>query len=309
MSEEIIERSFPVEVPARLKLNNIRGKVIISPGDEETISVTAVKHLNTGNATHTEVDIFQDDDGLVVVETRHDKNISLLSLFKPCKVDYTVTVPKDCSVDLNCVSSKARIRGLEGEFNLNTVSGALEFTDLSGLVKAVSVSGSIRGQNITGSLHGGTVSGKIRMIESQIPEIDISSVSGNMIIQTPLAAGPYTFKGVSGNVTLIVPEDSGCIARTKSVSGRLQTSLPVTKDRRYGPRGLAEIQGGGPEVTYKSVSGSLKILTSEDDKPQTIHTANPVKVRHPTKANRMDVLEEIERGEISVEDALDKLNT
>ena len=106
MSEEIIERSFSVETPARLKLSNIRGKVDISPGDEDQISVTAVVYLNSGNADHTELDIHQDDDGMVVVETRHDKKNSFLSFFKPCKVDYAVTVPKDCSVELSCVSSK-----------------------------------------------------------------------------------------------------------------------------------------------------------------------------------------------------------
>ncbi|MBL6983661.1 MAG: DUF4097 family beta strand repeat protein, partial [Anaerolineales bacterium] len=275
----------------------------------DAISVTAVKHLNSGNADRTEVAIHQWDDGVVVVETRHDKNNGFLSLFKPCKVEYTVTVPKNCSVDLNCVSSKAAIQGLEGKFKFNTVSGALEFGDITGLVKVVSVSGVIKGQNLSGSLEGGSVSGKIRVMESQIPEIEISTVSGNIIVQTPILDGSYIFKGVSGNVTLIVPEDTGCVARTKSVSGRLQTSLPITKDRRYGPRGLAEIQGGGPEVVYKSVSGSLKILTSEDDKPQTIHVASPVGVRHPRKAARMDVLEEIERGELSVDDALEKLNS
>ncbi len=308
MSEEIIERSFSVETPARLKLSNIRGKVDISPGDEDQISVTAVVYLNSGNADHTELDIHQDDDGMVVVETRHDKKNSFLSFFKPCKVDYAVTVPKDCSVELSCVSSKARIQGLEGEFRFNTVSGSLEFADLVGQTKAVSVSGAIKGQNHSGILDGGTVSGKIRVMESQIPEMDISSVSGSIVVQTPLIDGPYVFRGVSGNVTMIVPEDAGCIARTKSVSGRIQTSLPITKDRRYGPRGLAEIQGGGPEVVYKSVSGSLKILISEDDIPQTVHVASPVGVHHHRKANRMGVLEEIERGEISVDDALGKLN-
>lgn len=308
MSEEIFERSFSVETPARLKLSNMRGKVEISPGDKDQISVTAVVYLNSGNADHTEVDFHQDDDGMVVVETRHDKKNGFLSFFKPCKVDYAVTVPKDCSVELSCVSSKARIQGLEGEFRFNTVSGSLEFADLTGQTKAVSVSGAIKGRNLSGILDGGTVSGVIRVMESQILELDISSVSGSIVVQTPLLDGPYVFKGVSGKVTIIVPEDAGCIARTKSVSGRLQTSLPITIDRRSSSRGLVEIQGGGPEVVYKSVSGSLKILTSEEDKPQTVHVASPVGAQHHHKSNHMGVLKETERGEISVDDALDKLN-
>ena len=64
MSKKIIELSFSVDTPARLKLSNIRGTVDISPGGEDSISVSAVIHLNSGNADHTEVDIHQEDDGL-----------------------------------------------------------------------------------------------------------------------------------------------------------------------------------------------------------------------------------------------------
>jgi hypothetical protein len=95
------------------------------------------------------------------------------------------------------------------------------------------------------------------------------------------------------------------VAHHKSVNGRLKTSLPITKDQRYGSRGLAEIQDGGPEVTCKSVSGSLRIVTSEDEKivEQRATSNRP----HQTK-NQLEILQKIETGELSVEDALNQLN-
>jgi hypothetical protein len=85
----------------------------------------------------------------------------------------------------------------------------------------------------------------------------------------------------------------------------LKTSLPITKDKRYGSRGFAEIQGGGTEVTHKSVSGSLRIVTSENEKI----VKQPAPPKQPVKSkNQLDILQKIESGEISVEDALDQLN-
>ena len=124
-------------------------------------------------------------------------------------------------------------------------------------------------------------------------------------MDTPLAEGPYMFKGVSGSLTLVVPEDTGCVAIHKSVSGRLKTSLPISKDKRYGSRGWLEIQGGGPEVTYKSVSGSFKVVTAEDEK--IVEQRKPVKPA-PQPKNQMEILQKIERGDLSVEDALEELN-
>jgi len=187
LGKEIIERSFPVKAPAFLKLSNIRGSVEIFAGEEDIVSISAVKHLNSGNADHTEVNIHQQDDGKVIIETHQDKHNGFFSILKPCKVDYRVSVPEHCSVELNCVSSKADIQGLVGEFSLNTVSGAIDINQISGPVKVVSVSGPISAKNLAGHLDGGSVSGKIRVMESQLSHIEISTVSGNITVQTPLS--------------------------------------------------------------------------------------------------------------------------
>ena len=65
MEQEKIEREFKVSDPAKLKVTNVRGSVHIEPGDMGTIHINAVKHLNSGDAEGTSVEIFQDEDGLV----------------------------------------------------------------------------------------------------------------------------------------------------------------------------------------------------------------------------------------------------
>jgi hypothetical protein len=306
MSQERIERNFEVESPAKLRLSNIRGSVDIQPGDDGYIKVNAVKYLDSGSEKDTEIEIEQDDDGQVIVKTKYDNSISnWFGPNKPCKVEYSVQVPVKTTVKANGVSSSISVQGMEGDFDIHSVSGSLKLNNLTGSIKANSVSGSIVGENLTGPLDGDSVSGKIRVMESQLPEAVVKTVSGKMVLQTPLGDGPYIFKSVSGNVNFIVPDDTGCVAHHKSISGRLKTSLPITKDQRYGSRGLAEIQGGGIEVTHKSVSGSLRIITFENEKIVEQRTTT----KPPSQSkDKIEILQKIENGELSVEDALDKLN-
>jgi hypothetical protein len=306
MSQETIDQRFEVDSPAQLKLSNIRGSIDIQPGDDGVIVVTAVKHLNTGNEEKTNVEIEQADDGQVVVKTSYDKFVTnWFGQNKPCKVDYKVQVPTECDVQASGVSSNITTGGLKGTIDLNTVSGKLNLSELSGDLKFNTVSGQIRADKLTGILDSNSVSGKTRVVESELSEATVKTVSGSIHLQTPLTEGPYTFKGVSGSVTLVVPEDTSCSAHFKSVSGRMRTSLPISKDHRFNSRGSMEIQGGGPEVTYKCVSGSFKIVSDENETiVERKETAEPPK----QKPDQMAILKKIESGEISVEDAINKMN-
>jgi hypothetical protein len=307
MSQEITETKFDVGSPSKLRLRNIRGSVDIHVGDVGVIEVTAVKHIKSGNPDLTEIKIIQADDGSVDVQTEYENSVAnWFGLNKPCKVDYVVIVPEDCDVNASGVSCPLSVNGLKGFIDISSVSGGLSLSDLSGSLKISTVSGSIKAEKLTGELDANSVSGRIRVMQSQLQKATFKTVSGNMVVETPLDEGPYLFKGISGNVTLVVPEDTACIARTKSVSGRLRTSLNITKDGRYGSKGLVEIHGGGPEVVYRCVSGSLRIVRFEDEK-----IIEPEKTRDlPLQPkNQIEILQKIENGDITVEDALKELNS
>jgi Putative adhesin len=306
MSTEMIERRFEVGSPAKLKLSNIRGLVDIQPGEVGVLAVRAVKHLDSGSQDLTEIEIEQAQDGQVIVKTKYEHSIvNWFGLNMPCKVDYTVWVPRNCSVRASGVSSEISIRNLEGSFEVNSVSGKVKLSNLIGSVKVGTVSGSVAAEKISGGLDANSVSGSVRVMEANLSEVQVKTVSGRMLLQTPLMAGPYRFKGVSGDVILIVPAETGCQASIQSISGRMRTSLPVTADHRYGSRGSMEIQGGGVEVSYNSVSGSLRVVTSEDEKAQE----RPVVPERPHPAqSQMAILSQIDRGEISVEEALRQLS-
>lgn len=322
MSTETIEHLFNVEKPARLKVSNVRGHVDIRPGDDGIIHITAVKHNSSSNNEKNQIIIGQESDGLVVAEAKYENSVTnWFGLNKPCRVDFTIRVPEACSVKLNCVSSSAAIQGLEGDFNFQGVSGKLELSNLKGAFDIGSVSGKLNAEQLVGPIDVNNVSGKVHISDSQIPTLVGKSVSGSAIIETPLTDGPYEFKSVSGNLSMISPEDTECTIYMKSVSGKAKVNLPVTSRSGARNKQVIQVAGGGPEVMMKSVSGILKIGSPDYQNAKTESVQEENKITEPVEDNEnipaetappskssMEILQEIEKGQISVDEALKQMN-
>jgi hypothetical protein len=308
MSQETVERTFNVTLPARLVISNIRGSVEIKPGSESEVHVSAVKLSSSGDAARTEIFIDQEADGTVRVETRYHHGGYFLFGDRPCKVEYVVTVPKRCSIDSKGVSSSSLVQGLEGDFHISTISGGVQVKDLAGPVRLNAVSGEVSGEAISGSLDYDTVSGSIRLVESRLTQVKGSSVSGRVWLQTDLKEGPYKIHTVSGGLYLLVPQGTACTVESKAVSGSIVTDLPINRDTRQGGYRQVEIGGGGTLVEFSGVSSNLSILSGEGGQSQAAtasqSTAAPDQ-ENPVDAN--EVLDKIERGEISVDEGIDLL--
>ena len=321
MTDETIEKTFQVNTPARLNISNIRGSITIQPGDADVIEVKAIKHGNF-DSDRFAVEMGQDADGSVRVETRSNEAFYGF-LSHPPKVDYSVRIPQASQLDASCVSSSLNVSGLEGEFRLRTVSGDVQLEKLTGPFKFNAVSGDITGNGLAGTLELNTVSGRVRLTDSGIPSADVSTVSGDIILQTPISQGPYKFGSVSGTVRLLVPADTRCDVELHSVSGNIRSSLPATSTKMGRGLRVSQIQGGGTQVRLKSVSGSVSIETEgvpvnrvpvatpasvEQTTPPPsvppVPPVEPVQPATPESLSTAEILQRIEKGEMTVEEAL-----
>ncbi len=316
MSEETIEKTFQVGTATRLVISNLRGSVTIKPGEPGVIEVKAFKHGNSVSANDV-IEMTQDAEGTVRVETRYNESFFGL-LSHPPKVEYTVRVPQGIRLDASCISSSLNVAGLTGEFKLKTISGDMDVADLAGPLKLNAVSGDITGSHLSGTLELGMVSGRVKLLQSEFPAADASTVSGDLQLQTPMTAGPYAFSSVSGSVRLLVPADTRCTAELNSVSGSIRSSLPSTSNSIT--RGLKVIQvaGGGASVRLKSVSGSLSLevegmpaanVTTQATMANSTVSAPPVPptppaVPPPSPLSTAEILQRIERGEMTVDEAI-----
>ena len=298
-----IEKTFSVSSPARLSVNNMRGSVEIHPGEEGVLLVTAVKKEHSGDEKRTEIEILQEADGTVKVATRFpDGGWNWMFGSQPCEVDYIVQAPRQCSLKLNGVSNTVLAEGFEGAVSVNSVSGEITLCNLTGALRIHTVSGDADGESLTGSLDLDTVSGDVTVKESSLSTINANSVSGDIQVRTPLVEGPFRFKSVSGDVRLSVPPETRCTAELHSVSGDLVSAFPITGSSRQHGSQTVNVQGGGVKLSLHSVSGDLSLDCDGEIPP----AAEPIKI--VSSADRRAVLERVERGELSVAEALGQLH-
>lgn len=303
MTEELIEHKFSTSLPASLYLCNIRGKVEIVSGMEGEILVTAKKLLHTGDEKNTQIIIEQESDGRVYVETRMPAFSSWLSGSKPCKVEYQIRLPRSSKVEVSNVSSSCSIEGIEGNIQVKSVSGDIILADLSGSMRLKSVSGDIEGKRLSGPLDFNTVSGDVNLSNSYFSAISGRTVSGDMLLETPLPEGEYKASTVSGDLHLSLPEEQGLTISISSMSGGIRTNsgrISNLGSQRY------EIGGGGPHFRYNSVSGSF-LVKSRDGSPPSEAETQPAPERRAAEEpsdRTLDVLQQIEEGKISVEEGL-----
>jgi hypothetical protein len=304
MSDETIEQTFqvPADASARLDVSNIRGSVEVLPGEAGVIRITAVKQPQTGDLDHTEVNVSQAEDGSVKAEVKFREGWRILGVSKPCKVSFTAHVPPQCTVHANGVSNSLKIQGLEGGFEVSSVSGEIALNALSGSLKLTTVSGDVDGETLQGNLQFQTVSGDVRLKESNLTAVTGNTVSGDIALQTALAEGPYTVRSVSGDLRLIVPVDTHCTAEVKGVSGKVHTTFPQAAYQHKNGSHIVEIQGGGVPVKLSGVSGDLWIGPAEGEIPEPAPAS--AQATQPAGPSRKEILDKIERGELSVEDGL-----
>lgn len=305
MNEERIERRFDVTSDASLWVSNIRGHIEVQSGDDGVIEVTAIKHLASGDCENTEISIEQDENGRVNARTDYPDRIAWLSWGKPCKVTYQVRVPQQCTLTIKGISSGISVSGVDGTARIRSVSGDVEIDSLTGELNLRCVSGSVRAKNYTGPVSMDMVSGSADFAGSQVPRIDCKTVSGAITLETSLQEGPYRFNSVSAKVVLVVPPDSTYTAKLNSMSGRIKTSLPGSITHRNGREARLTVGEGGPQVSLKSISGNLYLVTSRSD----LHGIVAAKTKPEKKAqpDRMDILDRIENGEIDVDQAIREL--
>jgi len=300
MSHDSIEQTFKVNQPVRIKISNICGSVSLQPGETDTVHVTADKLPGSGDAKRTSIELVQEQDGSISITTRFaDELLGWLFGGQACEVAYVIQAPRLSQLDINTVSATIQANGFEGEMQFRSVSGEMAISDLAGKIKAESVSGNILGEKFTGEANLKSVSGEIQVNDSDLQSIHLVTVSGNVHLQTGFSqVGPYRFETVSGDIRMNVPAQSRCSVEMHSISGDFNTNLQSSHITRKGGKVSAELGGGGVLVSMNSVSGDLHFIEKGMEgstEPATIGV------------DSQDILDRLEKGEISVDEAVTRL--
>jgi hypothetical protein len=328
--EEVV-REFEVGPGAELSVNNVSGDTRIRGQEGSVIRVWAKKSGSSRRVANTQIE-FDQVDNRVTVRTRAGLTGRWGIVRNVGSVEYDITVPRGCRVHVHTVSGDVDVRDTGASLAAETVNGDITIHDISGDSSITTVNGDVQGTRLEGTLAARSTNGDITIRESRLRRFTLNSVSGDFFIETPLTVGEHYFaKTVSGDLQLVIPRDARATIQLKTVSGDMHLEHPAEIIKAGRRHWQGRINGGGATVEMQSVSGDLDVsagsnlrspMAAERPTPAApappaapARPAAPAPVAEPAPAEEppsgesetSQILGELERGEITVEEAMQRL--
>ncbi len=273
-------RTFQIMEHARLVINNGAGTVAIRRGEEGTVSVTATKCASGIGIDAERMQIHYNQYGDTLdISSRMTWSILQFGLRT---VDFEITVPSSCDIQLNNGSGRVAVQGTSGEIRVRTGSGRVYAHDLQGLIAMKTGSGRIEAGNLQGLIDLRTGSSRIEAqnlqgqtnLRTSSSRIILGNVRGQLTAQTGSgrievsqaalsgesslktgsnaitfdgsldALGSYKFQTGSGGINLRLPDDAAFSLDARTGSGGVHNEF-----------GSNEV-GNGPRAPLKLRTGS-----------------------------------------------------
>jgi DUF4097 and DUF4098 domain-containing protein YvlB len=174
----------------------------------------------------------------------------------------SISIPQAAEASVSTVSADALVAGVRAAVRANTVSGSLTLDDLSGRTSVNTVSGAVECSRLHGPLSVNSVSGSVTAQRSDLPDVSIHTVSGDVALDLVNGVAAISSSSVSGDVTVRSPL-RGYDVRANTAGGQ------VVVDGRELWRGLRAAGGqlvegdGALRVRANAVSGSIVVLRGD----------------------------------------------
>jgi DUF4097 and DUF4098 domain-containing protein YvlB len=256
------QATIPAASIQKIKIDWVSGNVTlrVGSGSDITLSESSYRTLTESQKMRYSVS----SDGTLKINFCDDLD-SIFNWFDldanmPSK-SLVVEVPASLAgalqdVEIEVVSASVDLSGVYGvETDIDSVSGAINCTDVSvDKLNLGSTSGSIVCENTKAQqLNLNNVSGSMRA-EGEFAEIDAETVSGSARLSCATVPSKINVDGVSGSITVALPETAAFTARLDTVSGSISCDFPGTLGSD-----MVVVGDGSANYRFGTVSGSLRI--------------------------------------------------
>ena len=258
------------------------------------------------------------------LELRQKERFGLgFKMFRNDAPELEIEVPHGARVSIDSASAELEVSDLDGEKQFRTASGDVTLRRLAGQLEVQTVSGDIdlEGQAPI-DLSIRSVSGDVRVRVPRLKRLDMTTTSGDLWLDAELGGdGPFALRSISGDATIV--GRSGLRVEAESITGDLSSELPGKRESMPGRR-IMVVGKPGATLAFRSVSGDLRVVQPREAAPAMAPDvptapgapAAPEPPRPPmppaapgadVEAARLDILRELERGDITVAEATERL--
>ncbi len=182
------------------------------------------------------------------------------------RVVVSVSIPQDASAAVSTVSADALVAGVRAEVKANTVSGSLTLDDISGRASVNTVSGAVECSRLNGPLSVNSVSGSVTAQRSELPDVSIHTVSGDVVLDLLNGAATISSTSVSGDVTVRSPL-GGYDVRATSPGGQVVVDGRELRHGPYAAGGQLTEGDGAMRLKANAVSGNVVVLRAAASGP------------------------------------------
>jgi len=287
------QKNIDVDGKAELEIINSQGNIKIEGAAVDRITVSAIKHVRATDMAEAEtvadhIEIKAAKSGKKIrIEVRFLKMTKASDSFwnklfgtgpdSFGSIDFEITVPYYCELDIdntvgniliNNIDNNVRIASASGEIEIGGVKGELDIAGTGANVKLSSIqgaadvrttSGNVTADNYFGQLKIKTTSGDISVYQES-GYLELSSHSGDVRVKTELQTEKdCTVETDTGRIFFSVPATGSGEVRLESISGNINTELPLTV-RQFAKNKLAGTFGhNGPKIIVQSQSGDITL--------------------------------------------------
>lgn len=291
-------RTFTVNGPVQLNLDNGSGSVTIRRGSSDKVEINAKMRANNwfSNA----------DEQIKKLEQKPpiEQNGNVIRIYRPeprdvfnrVSISYDITVPEDTTLNSSTGSGSQTIEGVKGPVTARSGSGSLHVNDIgsqvdaktgSGSIELASIkgqanvetgSGSVRADGVAGGSRVRTGSGGIDLRQTAPGNVDVETGSGHIRLEGVEGSvrasagsgsinveghpkGPWEVHSGSGSIDLRTPSNVGLDVYAKTSSGRVDVDPPITiESAQLNNREVrGKIRGGGVALEATTGSGTIHI--------------------------------------------------
>lgn len=298
----------PIGPRGRFTLRQASGEIVIKGVEGGSVRVRSLD----GESIEDQFTV-ETGEGFVELRQRDQFSLGKLMLRIGSSPEISVEVPHGATVSVEAASAEIHASDLDGTKRFRTASGELRLARFAGVLNAETVSGDI---DLDGQapleLQVKSISGDVRVRVPKLKRLDMGSTSGDLWLDAELAGdGPFAIRSISGDATIV--GRSGFKVEAETITGDLSSELAHKRESSPGRKVLI-VGRPGPTLAFRSVSGDLQIVQPRDSAPESIPTPPeppaPIVATEPAEdidATRLEILRDLERGDITVAEATDRL--